>query len=77
MDKFTDKIEKQIIKIQSDYQNTFDSEMTKNNSVNIAQISSVLQMIRRHTHQSSKPDSLQQIKDFCIGSARKEFQKIQ
>lgn len=37
----------------------------------------MLQLIRKHTHKESKPDTLQQIVDFCVTSANKEFKKIE
>lgn len=51
--------------------------MTKNNSNNIAELSKVLQIIRKHTHKEAKPDTLQQIVDFCLTNANKEFKKIE
>jgi hypothetical protein len=63
--------------VYKEYQATFDSEMTKNNSTNIAELSKVLQLIRKHTHKESRPDSLQQIVDYCVTTANKEFKKIE
>lgn len=51
--------------------------MGKNNSNSIAELSKVLQIIRKHTHKESKPDTLQQIIDFCTTHANKEFKKIE
>jgi hypothetical protein len=51
--------------------------MAKNNSTNIAELSKVLQLIRKHTHKEAKPDTLQQIVDYCVSTANKEFKKIE
>lgn len=51
--------------------------MTKNNSTNIAELSKVLQLIRKHTHKEAKPDTLHQIVDYCVTTANKEFKKIE
>lgn len=45
--------------------------MTKNNSNNIAELSKVLQLIRKHTHKEVKPDTLQQIVEYCVSNANK------
>ena len=73
MDKFLERIEKQISEIQKEYQTIFDTEMAKNNSNSITEVSKVLQLIRSNTKQSSRPNTLQQITNFCVGTANKEF----
>jgi hypothetical protein len=77
VDKFMDRIETQIAEVEKEYQATFDAEMTKNNSSSITELSKVLQLIRKHTHKETKPNTLQQIIDFCVSSANKEFKKIE
>ena len=73
MDKFLERIEKQISEIQKEYQTIFDTEMAKNNSNSITEVSKVLQLIRSNTKQSNRPNTLQQITNFCVGTANKEF----
>lgn len=51
--------------------------MRKNNSSNIAELSKVLQIIRKHSHTQAKPDALQQIIDFCLTNVSKQFKKIE
>lgn len=77
MDKFIERIEKQISDIEKEYQSIFDAQMGKNNSNNISEVSKVLQLIRSNTNQSNRPNTLQQITNFCVGSANKEFKQIE
>lgn len=51
--------------------------MGRSNSGNIAELSKVLQLIRRHSQRPDKPDTLQQIVDFCLTSTGKEFRSIE
>jgi hypothetical protein len=45
--------------------------MRKNNSNNIADLSKVLQIIRKNSHKEARPDALQQIIDFCLSNVSK------
>lgn len=51
--------------------------MSKNNSSSIGEISKILQLIRTHAGESSKPDTCQQIADLCVNNAKKEFKDIE
>lgn len=45
--------------------------MSKNNSNNIGEISKILEIIRNHTEDANKPDTLQQITEIYVSTAKK------
>jgi len=50
--------------------------MNKNNSSNIGDISKILEIIRSHNQDGKKPDTLQQIADLYVSTAKKEFKSL-